>query len=64
MSSYLECVGQYVLVQKDRLQELEASDSMLDALYGAGVENWEGYTEALKVFSGITLPIPGEEPLT
>jgi len=34
-------------LSEDRYKELLHAEGILDALYGAGVDNWEGYDEAL-----------------
>lgn len=36
-------------ISSDRLKELEDSENMLNALVAAGVDNWEGYSEALRL---------------
>jgi hypothetical protein len=35
-----------VTISKKRLEELEASEAELNALYAAGVDNWVGYEMA------------------
>jgi hypothetical protein len=32
-----------VLIDKERLEELLETDSFMDKLYAAGVDNWDGY---------------------
>jgi len=34
-------------ISKDRLVELEEKEKLLSALQGAGVDNWDGYEDAL-----------------
>ena len=37
-----------VLVNLKYLNELERESNILAALYAAGIDNWEGYDEAMK----------------
>lgn len=39
-------------VPGSRLRELSEDSRMLAALYEAGVDNWEGYSEARRIFRG------------
>lgn len=39
-----------ILVDKDALQLLLEESTMLTALIGVGVDNWEGWDEGLSVF--------------
>lgn len=34
-------------ISTERYEELLAAEAELNALYGAGVDNWEGFDEAL-----------------
>lgn len=38
-----------VLITMERLSELEAADAKLAALEAAGVDNWEGYSHAMRI---------------
>lgn len=40
----LETQGRFIT--EERLEELEQSDSFLDKLYAAGLDNWNGYEQA------------------
>jgi len=36
-----------VTITKDEYNELVHAEEVLDALYAAGVDNWDGYEEAM-----------------
>lgn len=36
-------------VPKDAYEQLVKDSAILDALYAAGVDNWEGYEEAMSI---------------
>jgi len=38
-----------VLISKARLKELEMAELKLAALEAAGVDNWEGYSDAMEM---------------
>lgn len=40
-----------VLVSERELQKLREADRMLSCLQGAGVDNWEGYSDAMEAFN-------------
>ncbi|MFD9259071.1 hypothetical protein [Streptomyces sp. NPDC059538] len=48
MSSTVEELQAEVQRLKDRIAELEKGAALLSALHAAGVDNWEGYDEALE----------------
>jgi hypothetical protein len=37
-----------VSISIERLKELEDAEAMLSALYAAGVDSWEGYSDAIE----------------
>lgn len=39
----------YVIIEEDDYNELQDESKFLDALRGAGVDNWDGYEYALEV---------------
>lgn len=41
-----------ILVEKERYEELIHNEKFLDALFAAGVDNWEGYSVAQNVRDG------------
>ncbi len=44
-----EVKAKMVEISEDRLAELEHAEEVLNALEAAGVDNWEGYGDALSV---------------
>jgi hypothetical protein len=44
MSDGIDCT----IINKRRLVELEEASKILDTLYRHGVDNWEGYEEAIE----------------
>lgn len=42
----------YVVVLKNRLQQLEDDVDTLEALEAAGVDNWSGYSDAMAIKRG------------
>ena len=38
-------------ISKERYEELLQSEKELNALYSCGVDNWEGYEEAMEALS-------------
>lgn len=38
-----------VSISIERLKELEDAEAMLSALYAAGVDSWEGYSNAQEI---------------
>lgn len=41
--------GEMVTITRDEYAELKDAEKLLDALYAAGVNNWEGFEEALDI---------------
>jgi len=39
-------------ITEERLKELERAEAVLEALQAGGVDNWEGYEEALNGMEG------------
>lgn len=46
----------HVVITKVEYENLKRSDDFLDALEAAGVDNWEGYSQAWRFFDGIDDP--------
>lgn len=42
----------HVVITKVEYENLKRSDDFLDALEAAGVDNWEGYSQAWRFFEG------------
>lgn len=41
---------QYVSISLEEYAELQDAAAMLSALHAAGVDNWEGYSEAITIY--------------
>ncbi len=41
-----------VVISKEEYKMLRESDAFLDALQAAGVNNWEGYSQAWRLYEG------------
>jgi hypothetical protein len=39
-----------VVILKDEYEQLQDSERLLDALYAAGVDNWDGFSYALEIY--------------
>lgn len=42
-------IEETIIISIKEYEELLEAQKMLDALEGAGVDNWEGYSEAMKL---------------